>query len=73
MELEEAALGFLKRFILMTLAVKKISVHPYVTKKKGVCGGRSVVRGTRIPVWSLIQWYKQGMTIEELTREFPHP
>ncbi len=55
----------------MNLSARKISVHPYVTSKKGVCGGRSIVRGTRIPVWSLIQWYKQGMTIEDVVREFP--
>jgi type III restriction enzyme len=55
----------------MTQAAKKISTHPYITKKKGVCGGRSIVRGTRIPVWSLIQWYKQGMSIEDIMREFP--
>ena len=55
----------------MTVTAKKISNHPYVTSKKGVCGGRSVIRGTRIPVWSLIQWYKQGMTIEVIMREFP--
>ena len=56
----------------MNISAKKISVHPYITNKKGVCGGRSIVRGTRIPVWSLIQWYKQGMTIEDVMREFPH-
>jgi uncharacterized protein (DUF433 family) len=56
----------------MNSSAKKISVHPYITSKKGVCGGRSIVRGTRIPVWSLIQWYKQGMTIEDVMREFPH-
>jgi uncharacterized protein (DUF433 family) len=55
----------------MNISAKKIPVHPYVTRKKGVCGGRSTVRGTRIPVWSLIQWYKQGMTIEDVMREFP--
>ena len=55
----------------MTLAAHKTSVHPYIIRKKGVCGGRSIVRGTRIPVWSLIQWYKQGMTIEDIMREFP--
>ncbi len=55
----------------MTVATKKTSSHPYVMRKKGVCGGRSIVRGTRIPVWSLIQWYKQGMTIEDIMREFP--
>ena len=54
----------------MVLAAKKIACHPYITNKKGVCGGRSIVRGTRIPVWSLIQWYKQGMTIEDIMREF---
>jgi len=55
----------------MNNSAKKISIHPYVTSKKGVCGGRSIVRGTRIPVWSLIQWYKQGMSIEDVMREFP--
>ncbi len=52
------------------LNLNRVASHPYVTKKKGVCGGRSIVRGTRIPVWSLIQWYKQGMTIEDIMREF---
>jgi uncharacterized protein (DUF433 family) len=55
----------------MNLSLKKTAIHPYITRKKGVCGGRSIVRGTRIPVWSLIQWYKQGMTIEDVMREFP--
>jgi uncharacterized protein (DUF433 family) len=55
----------------MNLTAKKLSVHPYVTSKKGICGGRSIVRGTRIPVWSLISWYKQGMTVEDVMREFP--
>lgn len=55
----------------MTVATKRTSNHPYITNRKGVCGGRSVIRGTRIPVWSLIQWYKQGMTIEDIMREFP--
>jgi len=55
----------------MALLTKKISIHPYVTNKKGVCGGKSIVRGTRIPVWSLVQWYKQGMSIEDIMQEFP--
>jgi uncharacterized protein (DUF433 family) len=52
-------------------AVKKSKIHPYITRKKGVCGGRSVIEGTRIPVWSIIKWYKLGMTLEEIMREFP--
>ena len=55
----------------MSLAARKQPTHPYVSRQKDVCGGRSVVAGTRIPVWSLIKWYKLGMTVEDVMREFP--
>ena len=55
----------------MGFAVKKSKVHPYITRKKGVCGGRPTISGTRIPVWSIIKWYKLGMSLEEIIREFP--
>jgi len=55
----------------MVLAAKKSKMHPYISLKKGICGGRSVVEGTRIPVWSIIKWYKLGMSLEEIMREFP--
>lgn len=54
--------------VIMTVTTKKS--HYYITRKKGVCGGRSIIRGTRIPVWSIIKWYKIGMSIEEILREF---
>lgn len=56
----------------MGLAIKKSKTHPYITRKKGVCGDRSIIVGTRIPVWSIIKWYKTGMSIEEILRGFPH-
>ena len=56
----------------MGLAVKKSKIHPYITRKKGVCGGRSIIEGTRISVWTIIKWYKIGMSIEEILRGFPH-
>ena len=55
----------------MNIAARKQSVHPHITRRKNICGGRSVVAGTRIPVWSLIKWYKMGMTVEDIIREFP--
>jgi len=55
----------------MGLAVKKSKLHPYISHKKGVCGERSIIEGTRIPVWSIIKWYKFGMSIENIMREFP--
>ena len=55
----------------MGLTVKKPKRHPHISKQKGVCGGRSIIEGTRIPVWSIIKWYKVGMSIEDIIREFP--
>jgi type III restriction enzyme len=54
----------------MTTATLKNN-HPYVTTNKNICGGKPIIRNTRIPVWSLIQWYKTGMSIEEVIKEFP--
>lgn len=55
----------------MKLAVKKSKMHPHISKRKGICGGRSIIVGTRIPVWSIIKWYKVGMSVENIMREFP--
>ncbi len=55
----------------MRVAPNKSKNHRYVSSKKGVCGGRSIIKGTRIPVWSIIKWYKLGLSVEEIMREFP--
>ncbi|NUO09131.1 MAG: DUF433 domain-containing protein [Candidatus Brocadia sp.] len=50
--------------------VKQIK-HPYVIKKKGVQGGRAVITGTRIPVSTIILWYKTGKEIYEILDMYP--
>ena len=55
----------------MGVAVKKPKIHPHVFRKKDICGGRDIIAGTRIPVWSIIKWYKLGLSVEEVMREFP--
>ena len=55
----------------MGLAARKSKIHPYISSKKGICGGRSVIERTRIPVWSIIKWYRLGMSFEEILKEFP--
>lgn len=45
--------------------------HPYVERKPGVQGGRPVIRGHRFPISSLALYYRQGMSVEEILREFP--
>lgn len=48
----------------------KASDHPYVERKKRVCGGRPVIRGTRFPVSPIVWNHKLGFTVEEMLREF---
>lgn len=55
---------------MKTLAKPRQS-HPYITSRKGICGGSPVISGTRIPVWSVIKWYKIGFSIENIMKEFP--
>lgn len=50
--------------------VKRIK-HPYITSKKGVQGGRPVITGTRIPVSTIIIWYKEGKEVYEVLTMFP--
>lgn len=50
---------------------KRKPAHPYVTRRKGVCGGRPVIRGTRFPVSSVAIHYQRGCTAEDILRDFP--
>lgn len=47
--------------------------HPYVVSRKEYCGGCPVITGTKFPVHAVANYIlKQGLTPEELVREFPH-
>ena len=47
--------------------------HAYIISRKGYCGGRPIIAGTKFPVSSVVNYIlKQGMTPEELVKEFPH-
>jgi uncharacterized protein (DUF433 family) len=50
--------------------VKEIK-HPYIIKKKGVQGGKAVIRRTRITVSTIIVWYKTGKEIYEILDMYP--
>ena len=55
----------------MKATARQQQTHPYISKQGSICGGRSIIAGTRTPVWSLVKWYKLGFTIEDIIREFP--
>jgi uncharacterized protein (DUF433 family) len=47
--------------------------HPYITCHKDYCGGCPVIAGTKFPVHSVVNYVlKQGLTPEELVKEFKH-
>jgi uncharacterized protein (DUF433 family) len=47
-------------------------IHPYITSREDVGGGRPIIAGTRTRVSNIIAYYKLGFSPEELAREFPH-
>ncbi|WP_293148405.1 MULTISPECIES: DUF433 domain-containing protein [unclassified Microcoleus] len=45
---------------------------PGITKTPDVCGGDACIAKTRIPVWLLESWRRQGSSDAELLQFYPH-
>jgi len=48
-----------------------IAAESLIVKTPGVCGGSACVRTTRVPVWSLVLWRRQGVLDARLLEMFP--
>jgi len=46
--------------------------HPYIEHVEGVCGGRAVIKGTRMAVWAILECYRSGLSAEEILAHYPH-
>jgi uncharacterized protein (DUF433 family) len=46
--------------------------YRYVTQSPGICGGRPIIRGTRIPVKAIVGYHKLGMSADEILTGLPH-
>lgn len=45
--------------------------HPHVERVRGRCGSEPVIRGTRFPVRSVVEYvYQQGLLPEQMVREW---
>lgn len=53
------------------MPVVKELKHPYISRKKGIQGGKPVITGTRIPVSTIIIWYKAGKEIHDILDMYP--
>lgn len=40
--------------------------YRYIVRLNGVCDGPPVIKGTRTPVRSVVAYYKQGLSVEEI-------
>ena len=47
------------------------NIFPGIEKTPGVCGGDACVAGTRIPVWSLVNSRRLGLTDGQLLDSYP--
>lgn len=43
-----------------------------ITSVKGVCGGRPIIRGTRMRVQDILDLLANGATVEEIVEDFPY-
>lgn len=57
---------------LLQLVVSDLTnVYPGIEKTPDVCGGDACIAGTRIPVWSLVNSKKLGLTDGQLLDAYP--
>jgi len=53
--------------------VAKHAEHPYIISQADLCGGSPVIKGTKFPVRSVVNYVlRQGISPEELVKEFSH-
>lgn len=50
----------------------KETSHPHITRDPDICGGRPIIRDTRILVQTIVGYYKLGMTVDEILAGLPH-
>ena len=43
-----------------------------IVKVPGTCGGDPIVKGTRMPVWLLLEMRADGNTEDEILTHYPH-
>jgi uncharacterized protein (DUF433 family) len=60
-----------KARLLETLVRDLSGVYPGIEQTPGVVGGVARVAGTRVPVWTLIQYQRLGANDAELLRMYP--
>ncbi len=71
-EIEVSKLSRSEKVKLLQILVRDLSDEfEGIEKTKGICGGSARIVNTRIPVWSLENARRQGITEAELLMDYP--
>lgn len=46
--------------------------HIHITSNKKIAGGKPIIKGTRISVSTIAEYFLMGLNPEEIKRELPH-
>ena len=57
--------------LLALVAMEVVDAHPGIDFKDGVCGGSARIVRTRIPVWTLEEARRQGMSDAAILSAYP--
>ena len=57
--------------LLALVAMEVVDAHPGIDFKEGVCGGSARIVRSRIPVWTLEEARRQGMTDAAILAAYP--
>ena len=49
-----------------------ITLETILVRSPDVCGGKLRIDGTRVTVLQIAALFRQGMSAEDITREYPH-
>jgi uncharacterized protein (DUF433 family) len=67
------ALSLTEKAQAIQLLVQSLSnVWQGIEKTPGVCGGDARIANTRIPVWSLLNYRRNGASDARILQDFPH-
>jgi uncharacterized protein (DUF433 family) len=48
-----------------------IDYQRYIVRDPAICGGEPVVKGTRVTLRTVLASFAEGLSVEEIVREFP--
>ena len=43
-----------------------MNINEYITQIEGICDGRPIIRGSRLPVRAIAGCFKLGMTLDKI-------